>query len=138
MEILEKLKFWLQTFPQWGEAQLLVDDTAAESVSCGLFPIGVEELSRKEDLLGNKSVQCRQTFLLRRIAQRQEEAAAWLMEFQAWVGQQSQKKAAPIFGDVPEKEWIRAEKGRLAAVTQTGTATYEIRIVCEYTKIFEQ
>lgn len=137
MEILEKLKAWLRTFPLWGEAELQVDDTGAEPVSCGLFPIGVEELSCKEDLLGNKSVQCRQTFLLRRIAQRQEEATAWLMEFQVWVRQQSREKAAPTFGDVPGKEWIRAEKGRLSAATQAGTATYEIRIVCEYTKIFE-
>lgn len=137
MEILEKLKTWLQTFPQWGEVELLVDDTAAQPISCGLFPIGVEELSRREDLLGNKSVQCRQTFLLRRIAQRQEEAAAWLMAFQAWVSQQAHAKTLPAFGDVPGKEWIRAEKGRLTAVTQTGTATYEIRIICEYTKIFE-
>ena len=137
MEILEKLKSWLQSFPQWGEAELLVDDTAAQPISCGLFPIGVEELSRKEDLLGNKSVQCRQTFLLRRIAQRQEEAAAWLMAFQAWVAQQAHAKTAPTFGDVPGDEWIRAEKGRLSAVTQTGTATYEIRIVSQYTKIFE-
>lgn len=137
MEILEKLKAWLKTFPQWAEAELLVDDTAAEPVSCGLFPIGVEELSRREDLLGNQILQCKQTFLLRRIAQRQEEAAAWMMAFEEWVRQQAREKAAPIFGDVPGKEWIRAEKGRLSAVNQTGTATYEIRIVCEYTKIFE-
>lgn len=136
MEILEKLKSWLQTFPQWAEAQLQVDDTAPEAVNCGLFPIGVEELSRKEDLLGNKTVQYRQTFILRRIAPREEAAAAWLMAFQAWIAQQAHAKTAPAFGDVPGKEWIRAEKGRLSAVTQTGTATYEIRIICEYTKIF--
>lgn len=137
MDILEKLKAWLTTFPQWGEALLQVDNTDTEPVNCGLFPLGVEELSRREDLLGNASVQCRQTFLLRRVAARQEEAAIWLLALQDWIRQQSKAGTAPSFGDVAKKEWIRAEKGRLSSVTQTGTATYEIRIICEYTKIFE-
>ena len=137
MEALEKVKAWLQTFPLWAQAPLHIDNTGAEPINCGLFPVGVEELGRKEDLLGNRQIDCRQTFLLRRIAQREEIAAGWLMALQQWVQQQNAAGTAPRLGDVAEKCWVRAEKGRLSAANQTGTATYEIRIVFDYTEILE-
>ncbi len=127
MELLEILKAWIMGFPQWGEAELRIDTTDAEPVSCGLFPLGCEELSRKEDVLGNVRQRLRQTFALRRVAQRQEAAAAWLLEFAQWVRLQS----PPHIG---ENTRIRAEKGRLLSVTQTGTATYEVKIILEYDK----
>lgn len=134
MEFLEKVKAWLQTFPLWAQAPLQIDDTGPEPVNCGLFPIGVEELSQKEDLLGNRQIDYRQTFLLRRIAQREEAASGWLMALQQWVQQQNAAGTAPVPGNAA-KSRVRAEKGRLSAATQTGTATYEIRIVFDYTEI---
>lgn len=127
MELLEILKGWLVGFPRWGEVDLNIDATAAQPVSCGLFPQGMEELKRQEDVLGNVKCRLRQTFLLRRLALHQEEAALWLMDFAHWV--RLQKPPA-----VGENTRIRAEKGRLLSADQTGTATYEIKLILEYDK----
>ena len=131
--MLEKLKTWLVTFPQWGDDPLHVDSTDPEPVSCGLFPLGQEELERQEDILGNVRLRCRQTFLLRRVATRQEEATRWLLAFQQWVQAQSREGKAPVLEDASGSQWLRAEKGKLSSVSQTGTATYEVRLVWEYT-----
>ena len=129
MELLEQIKDWLVTFPQWGEQVLHIDTTAAGPDNCGLFPLGQEILETKQDVLGNISQKLRNSFLLRRIASRQESAAVWLLGFQDWVRQQSLAGLAPRFG---EHCRIRAEKGRLISATQTGTATYEVKIVIEF------
>ena len=126
MEYLEQLTAWLKGFPQWGEAQLTVDTTGAQPGHCGLFPLGVEVLEDKEDVLGNRHSRLRQTFLLRRMAVRGMDAAAWLLAFSRWVGQNA---AAPVFG---LRQTVRAEKGRLLSAPQTGTGLYEIRLTFEY------
>lgn len=138
MTDLEKVRQWVLTYPQWGEDTLLhIDHTDAVPGNSGLFPAGLEEVARREDVLGNVTVQCRYRFRLHRVAAEQEDRAAdaqWLMEFQKWVQQQSGAGLAPKFGDVPEKEWIRAEKGKLQEVSQVGTGTYAVTLTAEFIK----
>ena len=129
MEALEKVKGWLVEFPQWDAQALHVDTTAAEPGNCGLFPLGQEVLQTKQDVLGNVTQWLRMTFLLRRVALRQEEAAGWLLSLQDWVRQQSLSGLAPSLGADCR---VRAEKGRLVSTAQTGTGIYEVRIVFEY------
>ena len=129
MELLEQIKNWLVTFPQWDEQVLHIDTTAGEPDCCGLFPLGQELLETKQDVLGNVSQKLRYSFLLRRVAPRQESAAVWLLGFQDWVRQQHLAGLVPRFG---EQCRIRAEKGKLVSATQTGTATYEVKIVIEF------
>ena len=63
--MLENMKAWLQTFPQW-EGSIQVDYLDAVPGNTGLYPKGITELSRREDVLGNVKVRCRSTFLLRK------------------------------------------------------------------------
>ena len=121
MELLEKLKAWVVTFPLWGEAAPNVDTVGAAPENCGLFPLGAEELSRRADVLGNVTARYRWQFLLRRVALQQEDAARWLLEFQHWAQKHSQQ------------DWgsVRAEKGKLVSAAQTGTGVYEVKLTVE-------
>lgn len=140
MDDLEKLRQWVQTFPQWEEGNLLYCDyTGAVPGNTGLFPLGMEELYRKTDILGNTTARCRYRFSLYRVTTGQEDNAvnaAWLMAFQRWVQSQSAQGLAPAFGDEPARERIRAEKGRLKETSQTGTGLYTVELIAEFVKIY--
>lgn len=131
MEDIKKLCAWLRSYP--GLESLTVDTVAAAPGSCGLFPGGVEQIKRRENLLGSVTVSCRQKFTLRRAAVRGEDAAAWLLAFQQWIARQQD---APVFGD--GQSILRAEKGKLASVNQTGIGVYEVMLTAEYIKIYEE
>ena len=134
--MLDKVMNWLQTFPLW-EGTLQVDYADAIPGSTGLYPRGITELSRREDVLGNVTVRCSWGFALQRAALPGEENARWLMEFQDWVQQQDALGLAPKFGDVPELSHIRAEKGRLSHRKQVGSALYTVMLTADFTKLYE-
>ena len=127
MERLEQVKNWLMGFPLWGEAEPAVDVTGANPGDCALFPLGVEVLQTRQDVLGNQTRRLRQSFLLRRAAMRGEDAAVWLLSFQDWALRNAQN--APVFGG---NQQFRCERGRLIAPGQTGSGTYEVRLTAEY------
>ena len=81
--MLEKMETWLQTFPMWEEGcSLQIDHTGAEPGSNGLFPLGMEEMERREDVLGNVKAYCRCRFKLFRVVTAQAgnpENAQWLL-----------------------------------------------------------
>lgn len=138
MNDLEKLRQWLQTYPNWGKSSLYVDYTDGATGN-GLYPAGLEELSRREDVLGNVALRCRYHFSLYRVTAAQEdktEDALWLLQFQQWVQQQSIAGLAPTFGDVPGAEQLRAQKGKLKEASQAGMATYVVNLTADFTKIY--
>lgn len=126
-ETLNQVADWIKTFPQWGDAPLSVDLTPPTPGSCGLFPIGEEEVSRREDVVGNVVRRYKQEFLLRRVALRGEQAAAWLIAFGRWV----RNTQPPALG---QDCLAKALRGRLLTSVHTGIATYEIKISMEYTE----
>ena len=126
-EQLKLVAEWVQQFPHWEEQPLSVDTTPPKPGTCGLFPIGETELSRKEDVLGNTVCRYRREYLLRRVALRGENAAAWLMAFGRWA----RTATAPAIGKACV---ARATRGRLLTSVNTGIATYEIKISMEYTE----
>ena len=137
MTNLTKLRNWLQNFPGWDDSwELHTDYLDAKPGNSGLYPLGGEEISRREDVLGNVTVQCRYRFYLFRMTQQSDPLAnaQWLLEFQEWVRQQSATGAAPQFGDDPKQERLRAEKGKLSEVSQTGTGTYVVTLTAEFIK----
>lgn len=139
MTDLEKLRQWLATYPKWEEGQLHVDYTDALPGNLGLYPAGLEEVSRRENVLGGITVQNRYHFVLYRVAVRQEsneEHALWLLEFQKWVQSQSAAGLTPRFGDEPTQERLRAEKGKLKEASQTGTGTYVVTLTAEFVKYY--
>ena len=133
--MLENMKAWLQTFPQW-EGNIQVDYLEAVPGNTGLYPKGITELSRREDVLGNVKVRCRSTFLLRKTAVGTEENARWLMEFQTWVADQNRLGLVPQFGDDPKQERIRAFDGRIYDRAQAGSGRYTVMLTAEFTKYY--
>jgi len=127
MDILEKVAAWVKSYPGWGGADLTVDNTAPTPGSCGLFPLGEEELSRQTDVVGNTRVRYRRNFALRRVAVRGENAARWMMDFGRWA----RTSDPPALGD---QTVARAVGGRLLTSVVTGIATYDITISLEYTE----
>ncbi len=137
MTDLEKLVQWLQSYHKWGEMPLSIDYTDTQPVCAGLYPKGVEQVERREDVLGNVTVHYRQSFQLQRLTSGQQNSpldAQWLMDFQSWVCEQSALGLAPRFGDEPGMERLRAEKGMLKAAAQTATGTYVVTLIAEYVK----
>lgn len=133
--MLENMKVWLQTFPQW-EGNIQVDYLEAVPGNTGLYPKGITELSRREDVLGNVKVRCRSTFLLRKTADGTEENARWLLAFQQWVMEQNRLGLTPKFGDEPKIERLLAADGRLENHAQVGSSLYTVQLQAEFTKIF--
>jgi len=135
MDELDKLRQWLLTYPKWDEGGLLyIDYTDGMPGNSGLFPGGLEELSRKTDVLGRVTVRNRYHFALYRVAAGDEdntENARWLLEFQNWIQRQSVQGKAPVFGDEPSRERICAQKGRLRRDPQTGTSTYSVTLTVD-------
>ena len=140
MDVLQKVKQWLLTYPGWEDAQLYVDYLEAAPSNSGLYPQGLEERSRRVDVLGNVKVSCRYRFALHRMTAGQlngEENARWLLDFQQWVQQQSIAGLTPQFGDVAAYEQIRAEKGQLREASQVGTGTYQVILIADFIKLYE-
>ena len=132
--VLEKMKQWLMSCPLW-EGRLFVDCHDGRPGSAGLYPAGVEQVQRREDVLGNVTAVYRCHFDLLRVTTGQQDNtqnAHWLLEFQNWVHQQCCQGLAPKFGDEPAREQIRAEKGRLKSAPQTGTGIYTVHLTAEF------
>ena len=131
MEQLNALKAHLLRFPLWGEQPLKVDVREGKPEGCILFPLGLQVLARREDVLGNQVLRLRQSFLLQRAAYAGETAASWLLQLQQWLLQQPVEALTPSFG-TDLRLW--AEAGRMKNAKQPGTGIYEVKIYAEYEK----
>ena len=119
MDIFDLVRVWLK------EHGVLpaVDSCGLSAGETGLFPLGMEQVSIREDVLGGCVRRMRYSFLLRRTAVPGTDAAAWLLQLQALAA-----KNPPLLG---EKQQFRAEKGRLVKNTSTGLGIYELRLIAE-------
>ena len=84
MEILEKLQQFLLGFPGF-EGELPVDFTQDGPDSSGLFPLGLTELSRRIDLLGNMQVHYQCLFTVYHRMRPGQDSAQWLLDFENWL-----------------------------------------------------
>lgn len=134
--MLDVLKDWLQTYPQW-EGILQFDYADSVPGNTGLYPRGITELSCREDVLGNRKSRLCAAFILRKAAAAGEKNAKWLLDFQNWVMEQDRMGLAPKFGEEPGSERIRAFEGRLDTHKQVGSSIYTVQLTVEFTKIFE-
>ena len=131
MEQIVAIKNLLQAFPLWGDQALMVDVKTAAPEACTLFPLGLQVLQQKEDVLGNRTYKLRQGFLLRRVACIGETAADWLMQLQSWLLSQQISHLEPVFGSSLH---LWAQGGHLTGGKQPGTGVYEVKIFAEYEK----
>ena len=134
MEDLTILCTWLQKFPGFPPGtRLTADYTDGKPETTGIFPLGLEEIRRKQTISGGIQVENREKFALYRVSCGQQDSpenARWLLQLQHWVQQQCALGLVPVFG---ENQHILAERGRLIQSRQAGTALYSVTITVSYT-----
>ena len=141
MKELGMMRDFVESYPKWDQGCLMyIDYMDGIPGTTGLYPGGWEETARRGDVLGNIYVDRKMRFAIYRVTHRDDNAgkfAAWLLEFQEWVEKQSALGLAPKFGDVPLRERVYAEKGRLTNDRGSCTGIYAVEMVAEFTKIYE-
>lgn len=145
MSDLTKVKEWLKTFPEYDIlSQFKVDYTDQIPSNGGIFPAGMVEISRTENILGDVTVQNQYNFGLYYVFAKSpgddvgaQMNADWVMAFQRWVQEQSVKGLAPHFGNTDAKESAKAENGVLYAAENEGVATYMVQLSFTFTNKYE-
>ncbi len=145
MTDLEKIRNWISAYPGADRlGALRVDECEAASGNGSIAPAGLVEVSRREDVLGNVTVENRHDFALHYTLAKAPgdgagaaENADWIMGLQQWVQEQSLRHLAPTFGDEPQTERIQAQNGKLLTAHREGTAVYTVRLTAYFTKIYE-
>lgn len=144
MTILERVRKWLGTFPDFDILSAFqVDYTDTAPANAGLFPAGLVEVSRAEDVLGNVTVVNQYNFgiycVLEKAAGDDVGAtinADWVIAFQQWVQEQAVTGRAPVFGDEPKEERVAAQNGALFE-TGGGTGVYMVQLSVRFVKKYE-
>lgn len=142
MNALDKIKEWLGTYPGYDIlGKFTVDYTDKCPNNGGIFPSGLTEASRSTDIFGNVTVQNQLNFGLFYVFEKSpgddtgsEINADWVSDFQEWVQEQSVTGKAPVFGDKPRKETVKAQNGVLYEAGLDGVATYMIQLTVNYIK----
>lgn len=146
MRDLEKLRAWIATYPGFDIlSQFQCDFTDQIPANGGIFPSGLLEIARTQDILGNVTVQNQYNFGLYYVFTKApgDDAGAtvnadWVMDFQTWVQAQSIRRAAPVFGNVDTaQESIKAQNGILYEAGDEGTATYMVQLCVCFTNYYE-
>ena len=137
MELIDRMREFVLSYPGWEAGGLLfLDYTDGVPGNGGLFPAGVTEVSFREDILGNRQADMRLQVFLYRCGAEEEKDARWLLDFQNWVAAQCALGNAPRLGDVPFRERLRAEKGKLVKTRGEGNL-YSVMLTAEFTKTYE-
>ena len=142
MTHLEKVRSWLQTFPAHAIiSEFQVDYTDQIPNNGGIFPSGLVEISRRRDIMGNTTIQNQLNFGLSYVFEKATDDdvsatynADWILDFQEWIQEQSARGSAPVFGDDPKSEIIKAQNGVLYDTDQNGTAMYMVQLSVNFTK----
>ncbi len=142
MTHLEKVKNWVRTFPAHTIISAFqVDYTDKIPNNGGIFPSGLVELSRHKDIMGNTTIRNQLNFGLYYVFEKATDDdigatynADWVLDFQEWVQEQSVCGSAPVFGDEPANEIIKAQNGVLYDTDEDGTAMYMVQLSVQFTK----
>lgn len=146
MTDLERLKAWLATYPEAEKfSQMQVGYTSSLPGDFGVFPAGIVEVERRENLFGQATVTNQYNFALYLVLEQASggDAAAlcgadWVMDFQRWVQQQSAAHQAPVFGNIDQnRETISAQSGALYEADAGGQALYMIQLAARFRMHYE-
>lgn len=146
MTDLEKVRAWIRTYPDFDVLSgFQVDYTDQIPANGGIFPSGLQEISRVKYIYGDVLVTNQLNFGLYYVFEKapDDDAGAavnadWLMDFQRWVQDQSVRGLAPSFGNYDTaNERIKAENGVLYAADGEGTATYMVQLSIQYKNFYE-
>ncbi len=146
MSDLDKLKEWIQTYPGYDQlGEMRVDYTDQLPGCFGVFPAGLEEIGRAENLWGEVTVQNQYNFALYLVLPKSpgddvgaQINADWVMDFQRWVQTQSVTHRTPAFGNIDmEKETVSAQNGALYEADEEGLAMYMIQLQAAFKMHYE-
>lgn len=145
MSPLSKIKDWLNTFPGIDRIkEMRVDYYSPQPDNGSIDPSGVQIISTKRDILGNKTVEQQYNFALYYVLAKEPgdettsvSNADWLLQFQNWVNEQSLLGLAPAFGDDPEEEQVKAQNGSVSQATIEGVAIYMVQLSVKFIKKYE-
>lgn len=145
MSALNKVREWLKTFPGIDRLQQLqVDYYDAQPDNGSIDPSGAQIISKREDILGNVTLEKQYNFGLYFSLEKSPgddtgatDNAAWVMELQDWINDQSALRLAPTFGDEPRTEEIRAQNGGVQAASKEGVAIYMVQLSINFIKKYE-
>ena len=146
MTPLERIREWLKSFEEFDIlSSFQVDYTDQVPANGGIFPSGLVEVDRRQDIFGAVTVTNQYNFGLYYVFEKApgDDAGAvinadWIMSFQEWVQAQSVTGLAPVFGDDPRREKIMAQNGVLYQATEEGTATYMVQLSVQFIKKFKE
>lgn len=130
MTPLERVREWLKTYPGYDILRKFqVDYTSQIPCNGGIFPAGLVEVSRSEDVCGGVEVKNQYNFGLYYVFEKSPGDdvgaginAEWIMDFQEWV----QNSTPPQFGDRTIS--ASAQNGALYSAEAEGTATYMVQL----------
>ena len=144
MTPLETIRKWVKPYPGHNIlSDFSVDYTDQIPGNGGIFPAGLIEVSRTEDVTGDTMVQNQYNFGLYYVFEKSpgddegaEVNADWIMDFQEWVQEQSLTGSVPQFGD--RTTAVTAQNGALYAAEAEGTATYMVQLSVSFEKFFQR
>ena len=124
----EQLLQWLARCPALTGIDLRVDDLPPAAGTGALFPKGVEQTDRWQNLLGLNLP------FVPGDANLSAQTARRLLELQAWVAEQSAAGFAPQLGNAdPVQETLTAGAARLEQANDEGSAVYTVTLTAHYT-----
>lgn len=143
MTDLERFRDWVLTCPDV-PPEFAIDYTNEVPNTGAIFPNGLVEVSRREDVLGNVTVHNQYNFALYYVYEKNEgdDVTAkvnqdFVMAFQLWIQEQSARKLAPTFGNRDTaQEIIRAQNGALYDTPDSGVGVYYVLVSVQFTKYY--
>lgn len=137
----EQLLQWLARCPALAGIDLRVDDLPPAAGTGALFPKGVEQTDRWQNLLGQVTARQKMQLVLRLNlpfvpgdAELTAQTARRLLELQTWVAEQSAVGLAPQLGNAdPAQETLTAGAARLEQANDEGSAVYTVTLTAHYT-----
>lgn len=145
MTNLEKIRAWLATYPDFDIIGTMVVDYTDNLPGGAIFPAGLLEISRWENILGNVTICNQENFGIYCTLPKSpgDDSGAtynaeWVADFQRWVQEQSARHLAPVFGNTCKGlEIIRAQNGVLYEASDEGYAVYSVQLSIEYRTRYE-
>lgn len=145
MTVLEKIRNWIDTYPRISSALgLQVDYYSNKPENSSIAPSGLQEISRKEDILGNIVVENQYNFALYFVFPKTPgddigatENAEWLLDFQRWVQEQSILRLVPTFGNEQKTEIIKAQNGEIIDADPDGIGLYMVLLSINFIRKYE-
>jgi hypothetical protein len=144
MSILEKVIQVLNSYPQLGSSEILVDYSSDDGTNYTIAPSGSTIVERKRDAIGGQELtwQYNCGILIRRNFLGGLGALSnqtFIEELQFWLVEQNFNGSLPLIGDEPIDEFWSATNGVLLEVNQdVTTALYSIQIGIEFVKNYEE